>query len=689
MKKEKLYQFFHPQSVAVIGASAKPGKVGNDIMVNLQKTFSGKIYPINLDDKEIAGLKAYKSILKVVGKVDLAVIAIPAKFVPQVVVQCGQKKCHNIVIISAGFRETGEGWMKLEQKINSLIKKYGIRLLGPNCLGYISTLLPINASFSADTPNQGNIAFFSQSGALGTAILDMVQAQKFGFGYFVSMGNKLDIGEIDLLEYFGSDSKTKVILAYLEDIRDGSKFISVASKISKKKPIIVLKSGKTESGQRAVSSHTGSLAGSVQAYSSAFSQSGIIEAQGVADFFDFAEGFSLQPLPRGNRVAVVTNAGGPGIILTDLLPQNGLELAELSSATINKLKKVLPVAASTINPVDVLGDAGSDRYGLAIEAVLKDNHVDSLAVVLTPQKMTDIKGTVKVIGKLSRQYKKTIVLCFMGEYKIVKNYPFFKKYSLPQYAFPLQSVKVLGKMLEYSQWKNKPLLMTKPKDYKKYYNNTKVKKVIKKSALTETDARNILEPLGFPLHSACLVKNKEQAIKCVNEIKYPVALKVVSAKIVHKSDVGGVKLNIKNDQKLSAEIIKMKKKFGAVSGYLVGEMVKGTELIIGMKHDPQFGPLVMVGAGGIYAEIFNDVAFRVAPISRSEAMEMISELKIYKILKGVRGQKSADIDAVAEVLVKLGDFALQFKEIKEIDFNPVMVMPKGKGCKIVDIRFLK
>jgi len=683
--KTSLDSFFNPQSVAIIGASAKPGKVGNDIVVNLKNSFGGKIYPINLDDKDIEGLPAYPSILQVPRAVDLAIIVIPAQFVPKAVEQCGKKKCTNIVIISAGFRELGPVGMKLEKQVEKIAQKYQIRILGPNCLGYISNLLPINASFAKTAPAVGKIAFLSQSGALGTAVLDLAQAQKLGLAYFVSLGNKLDIDESEVLEYLMTDKKVKVAMAYLEDVRNGTRFMEIASALSRKKPLVVLKAGKTEHGQQAVSSHTGSLAGSAQTYRTVFNQVGAIEAEDLEDFVNLAKGFSLQPLPRGNRVAIITNAGGPGVLLTDLLPANGLTLASLSVTSQKKLKAGLPEAASVKNPIDVLGDATADRYQLALEQALKDDKIDAIIIALTPQKMTDIAAITKTVGQISRRSQKTVLACFMGEASITPHYELFSRYSLPVYAFPNQAVATLGQMWRYNQWK-KNNLKTKPTI--KPLTSSKTPKILNKKTLTEIEVRQLLKPWGFNFHRAVFARHLAEAEAAAQNIGWPIAVKVVSPKALHKSDVGGVKLNIKSVIELERAVKQMKKNIPAVSGFLIGEMVTGFEIIVGMKRDRQFGPLVMVGTGGIYAEVFNDVSFRIAPFGPAVAREMIKELKVAKILAGARGQKPLDIEALADILVRLGKAACQLPRITEVDFNPVMVGAKGQGAKIVDARII-
>lgn len=690
---EQLGDFFSPKSIAVIGASNHAGKVGNDVMVNLKNNFSGTLYPVNPKESEVLGIKAYASIKDLPKAPSMAVMIIPASAVIVSLEELAIRGCKNFVIISAGFKEVGGAGVDLENKLGELKNKYKLRILGPNCLGYIATNQNVNASFSRNFPAVGNIGFFSQSGALGTAVLDMSDAQKLGLSYFVSLGNKLDISELDLLDYLVEDKKTAVILAYLESIVDGQAFIDKAKAVTAKKPVIVLKAGKTEKGSKAVSSHTGSMAGAAVAYSSAFKQSGVIEAEDLEDFFALAKGFSYSHPPKGNRVAIITNAGGPGILVTDLLPANGLELAELSEKTKSALKKSLPEAASSHNPVDVLGDAKSDRYRAALESVVGDEAVDSIIVVLTPQKMSDIKETVEVVGQIKQKTKKTIICCFLGEAEITKCYQSFADYQLPQFNYPSQAVNVLGQMAKYSALTiNKKVSASKSSGLKV---SKKVAEIVSKGNLTEQDCREALSAYDFPLHKAEVVANADEGIKLAKKIGYPLAIKVVSEQVVHKSDVGGVKIGVSNDEELVKAIseiennIKSKVPGAKMEGYLIGEMVSGLQVIIGMKRDPQFGPLIMVGLGGIYTEIFKDIAFRIAPFDLKEANKMIEELKIYPMIKGARGQKPLDQKALADLLVKFADFSLSYPEIKEIDFNPVMVLESGKGVKIVDVRMMK
>lgn len=691
MNQKQLEKFFSPQSIAVIGASNHVGKVGNDVMVNLKNNFNGKLYPVNPHDSKVLGFKAFASIADLPETPELAVIIIKAELVIDAVEQLVDKGCKNFVIISAGFKEIGGKGIELENKLQELKNKFKLKILGPNCLGYISTKNNVNASFARSFPLIGNIGFFSQSGALGTAVLDLAQAQQVGFSYFISLGNKLDINESDLLDYFLVDKQTSVILAYLESITDGQNFIQQAKKVTTKKPVIVLKAGKTKEGSQAVSSHTGSMAGVAEVYSSAFKQSGIIEAFDLEDFFALAKGFSCSKLPRGKRVAIITNAGGPGILITDLLMGNGLELAKLSNKTKNILKEKLPEAAATHNPIDILGDAKSDRYQLALEIVATDSQVDSIIVVLTPQKMSEIQQTIQVVGKLNKQIKQTLICCFLGEAEINKYYPDFSHYGLAQFNYPAQAVKVLKEITKYAT--------TKPINYSiKDYHLPVIKSVNQKInliELNENDSRQILSKYQFPLHRAQMAVNHKEALMIAKKIGYPVAVKVVSSEIIHKSDVGGVKIGINNNQQLIQAIseiesnIKKKQSQAKIDGYLIGEMVDGLQIILGMKRDPQFGPLIMVGLGGIYTEIFKDIAFRIAPFNRQEAQKILEELKIYPLLKGVRGKQPFDKESLVNLIVKLAKFSLIYPQITEIDFNPVMVLEQGRGVKIVDVRMLK
>ncbi|MEI6222484.1 MAG: acetate--CoA ligase family protein [bacterium] len=691
-----LQTFFNPSSVALVGASPNADKLSYDILKNLiDSGYKGKIYPINPKYPAILDLPAFASISQLPEVADLAIIAIPSSAVVAILEECGQKGIKNIVIITAGFKEAGEEGAQREEQVKAIGKQYGMRILGPNCLGYINTIMPINASFAQTTPNRGNIAFLSQSGALGTAVIDMARAQQLGFAYFVSMGNKADITEMELLEFWGNDPEVKVIMAYVENIDDGAAFMDVARRVSKKKPVLLIKAGKSEEGMAAASSHTGALAGGKEAYAAAFSQSGVIEVNGLQDLFDFAKAFSYQPLPTGSRVAVVTNAGGPGVLTTDYISDYNLELAELEPATKELLKGSCPSCANVTNPIDILGDARADRYSLALAAAAKDSTVDAIIVVLTPQKMTEIKETVEAIGVVGKTTTKPILLSFLGEYEIEKYYEEYRKYSLPQFSNPIQPVRAIAQMVQYQAWQQRPLPVLSSQTTTTQAHDF-INDILKKPVLTEVDCRRILQLYGFRPNSMQFVTSGDEVKTAAasGAISFPAALKVVSPEVVHKSDVGGVKVNIRDTQALVEAIETMQQKVSAampharIEGYLVGGMTTGSQVIVGMKRDPQFGPLIMFGMGGVYAEIFRDVTFRVAPFDKEEALAMITESKVYQMLAGARGGEVCDIDSLVETLLLLSRFALEFPKIQEIDFNPIMVHKQGEGSEIVDARIL-
>ena len=686
--------FFQPKTIALIGASATKGKLGNDILLNLIATFKGTIYPVHPKNKTVEGIPVFPSILNTPTTPDLAIIAIPAQFVLATLDDIGKCGCKSVIIITAGFKEVGAEGAALEKKMRAIAEQYDIRILGPNCLGLISTRVPLNASFAATMPKPGNIAFFSQSGAMGTAVLDIAKAQRLGIAHFVSMGNKSDIDEIDLLHEFSTDDTVSVIIGYIEDIVDGPIFVEQATKTTAKKPIILLKAGKSQEGQKAVASHTGALAGKAEIYSAAFAQAGVIEVEGTQDLFDFAEGFSYQPLPKGKRIAIVTNAGGPGIIATDFLKQYGLELAELSPKTKKKLRQKLPAHIGIHNPIDIVGDAKADRYEAAVKAVAEDEGIDGVIVLLTPQKMTEIEKTTRIIGAVAKHSDKPFLLGFMGEAEITPFYELFHELQLPQFPFPEQTVKVMASMYSYAKWREEQNNSNKIK-LKEIQKKEVVEYIHRKKILTEADCREILQICNFPVNTTAFITSETDIPSCTESLCHPYALKVVSPDILHKSDVGGVVLNLNSKDEVKTALMTMKQSIeqhlpkAKIDGFLLSEMADGITVIVGVKNDAQFGPVVMFGMGGIYAEVFKDVAFRVAPFTKQEALAMIEETKVAKLLHGVRGDKPADVDVLADLLVKTGEFAVNYPDIKELDFNPVIVQEKGKGVSIVDVRMIK
>ena len=690
--------FFCPDSVAVIGAAREEGKVGRIIFDNIISSgYKGKVFPVNPKADHINGYKCYPSILDIPQDVQLAVIVIPAVHISKVLEECSEKGTGFVIIISAGFKETGVKGAKREKRLMEKARDYGIRILGPNCLGMIDANCPINASFATHSPAKGKISFISQSGALLTSVLDWARSSRIGFSKVVSLGNKSDISEKDLFESWGSDPHTEVIAAYVEGVVDGRDFIRVSSKVSKIKPIIIIKSGNTDAGARAVSSHTGTLAGSNKAYDAAFKQAGIIRADSIMELFDYGRAFSYQPLPRGQRVAIITNAGGPGIMATDACENNNIQLASFSSETIGKLKDFLPEAANLYNPVDVLGDALADRYEKTLEIVMQDKNVDAVLILLTPQAMTQEVETAKAVADIAARSGGNIpvMTSFMGGDEVKKGIDYLTKKNIPNFNIPEAAVKTLRVMMDHYQWKRE-----KSQPIPEYeVDEEKVKTVLDccrkegRMELGELESRKILEAYDIPVPKASVAKDIAQAKKMAAEIGYPVVLKIVSPNILHKTDVGGIKVGIEDEKELEEsydDILFSVRRYmpqANISGILVQEMVQDKkETIIGISEDPQFGPMVMFGLGGIYVEVLKDVSFRIAPISERMAREMISEIKAVKLLTGTRGEKASDIDSIVDVLLRVSQLVTDFPEIVEMDINPLFVKEKGKGAIAGDAR---
>jgi acetate---CoA ligase (ADP-forming) len=690
--------FFKPESVAVIGASRDPEKLGYAVLLNLKEAgFPGQIYPINPKADEILDLKAYPSVLDVPDPIDLAVIVIPYHFVPSVLEQCGEKGVKAVVVVTAGFREAGREGLEREMELVEIAKRFDLRLIGPNCLGVIDTATPLNASFAQGTPPSGPIAFMSQSGALGTAVLDIAMAGRLGFSKFISLGNKADVSEIDLLEALADDAESKVILIYVEGVPDGQEFIRVARKASRKKPVIAIKSGVTASGSRAVSSHTGSLAGSEAAYKAAFRQAGVIRAASMGALLDYALALAYQPLLQGDRIGIVTNAGGPGILATDALEHAGLEIPRLRGETAVALEEYLPGAASATNPVDVLGDAMSDRFEHAVKLVLDDPNVDGVIVILAPQAVTDIEETARVVGQLSQRAEKPVLGCFMGEARMNAGIEILREYGVPNYPFPERAAAALAAMSEYRRELERPIFEPQRCDtcipiVRELFDRVRSEGRV---SIGDLEAWEVLKAYDFPIPESHLAKTPDEAVAIAEEIGYPVVLKISSPDILHKTDVGGVKVGLAtpSDVRDAFELMNYRAERyvpGArIWGCQVQQMVRGgREVLVGMSRDPQFGPLVAFGLGGIYVEVLKDVAFRVAPFSRQEAEEMIREIRSFPLLEGVRGEPPADFEAMVDSLLKISRLVTDFPEIVELDINPLMVFDEGSGAMAIDMRLI-
>lgn len=684
--------------MAVVGASATPSKLGHIVLDNIIKYgFEGKVYPINPGEDEILGHQAYASVKDVADPIDLAVIVVPAKIVATVMEECGEKGVGAAIVITAGFRETGPEGRERERKVMEIAERYGIDVVGPNCLGVIHTATNLNASFAATMPERGRISFMTQSGALATGILDWAADNALGFASFVSLGNKGDLNETDFLKAWREDPNTDVIIAYLEGIVEGPRFLEVARELTKEKPVIVVKSGTTSAGSRAVSSHTGTLAGSDSAYDAAFEQTGVLRAHSVSELFAYSRAFAYQPLPQGPRVAIITNAGGPGIMATDASEKNGLQLASLSEETINFLQDNLPSAASVYNPVDVLGDALADRYKLALEAVLKDSNVDAVLFLLTPQAMTEIEETARVVVELSKDSGKPVLANFLGAKDVAVGNDILAEGSIPTYGFPEDAADALSQMVTYREWQEREQQSVKKFSIDRERAATALLAAQKagRLRLNEVEARQVIAAYGLPLPESQLAQDVEQAVRWAEEIGYPVVMKIISPDILHKSDIGGVKVGLESEQAVRMayeEIINRAYRYmedADVWGVAVQEMVPmGKEVILGMNRDPTFGPLLMFGLGGIYVEVLKDVVFRVAPVTPREAEKMVREIRSFPLLAGARGGERSDINALVDALLRISQMVTDFPQLVELDINPLFAYEEGEGVMAVDARIV-
>ena len=685
-----LEKFFKPDSVAVVGASIKEMKLGNQILENLLKGgFPGRIFPINAkadSTTRIMGIKAYPSLVEVPEPVDLAIVVVPSRWVPSVIQDCGAKGIDSVVIISAGFKEVGEQGAELESQLFKLARNLGIRILGPNVLGIIDAHHHLNASFAPANPPPGNIAFLSQSGALGCAILDKAEGEGIGLSKFISLGNKADLDEVDFLAMLKDDAETDVILGYLEGIGRGRDFISVAKEVTSRKPVIMIKTGRSEGGKRAASSHTGSLAGQDEAYDVAFEASGIIRANSLREAIDLARGFSSQPIPQGRRVLLLTNGGGAGIMAADACEQFSLELANLADQTKERLKEKLPQDSSLANPVDILGDAKSDRYEIALEVTLTDPNVDGVIVLLTPQSGSDEDKTASIIKKISPETKKTILTCFMGQKKIKRAVEILRNHGIPNYGDPEDAIRVFEAMFRYGEWLKRPVEAVKTFPVSKSRVDHILNESIKEGYLEIGGERalQIMKAYGIPTVENYLVKELDEALEVAERLNSSLAMKIESPAILHKSDTGGVLLNLKpTDVETSfCKLRERAKKIvedNRIRGISIQPMVKeGKEVLIGVSWDDVFGHLIKFGLGGKYVEIYRDVSTKLVPLTSSWTKEMIEETKVIsKLLKGVREEPPSDVMEVEEALLRLSQLVCDFPRILEIEANPLVVWEKG------------
>jgi acetyltransferase len=699
---DKFDAIFSPKSIAVLGASTAKGKVGHDIFANiLRGNYQGTLYPVNSKARSVLSVKAYPTILDIPDQIDLAMVILSPHLALKSIEDCVKKGVKGIIIVSAGFKEVGGEGVEIENRIAQMCAEAGIRLVGPNCLGVInpSPDVSMNASFSARMPSPGNISFISQSGALCTAVLDFAAHRGFGFSKFISIGNKADVDELDLLKYYHKDPKTDVIMIYMEELqRAGAEFIQAVHEMTngeKPTPVLAIKSGRSVAGAAAAASHTGSLAGPDTLYDAIFNEAGIIRCNTVNELFDYAEAFSCRKIPSGNRVAIVTNAGGPGIIATDMTVSSGLELAKFSESTVEELRKYLPVTANFHNPVDVIGDATRDRYENALATVISDRGVDAALIILTPQSMTDAIGTAQAIVEISQKTPKPVVCSFMGIVDVSEGVHMLQKNRIPVYTFPENAAAALGKLFLATRWINRKQLP----QYQQTFDSEGAAKLIEKfqeqgkETLGELDGGELLKCYGFNVLPMALATTEAEAVSISKDIGFPLVMKIVSPQITHKSDAGGVKINIQTEDEVRNIFNQIMKSATAynpdakLEGILVQKMApSGTEVILGVNRNPNdCGHSIMFGLGGIFVELFKDISFRLAPLGRNNARRMIRSIKGYPMLNGFRGRPIADVESIEKLLVGLSQMVLDNPLIKELDINPLLVHEKGKGATVADV----
>jgi acetate---CoA ligase (ADP-forming) len=701
--KQNLEKIFYPKSIAVVGTNNIKGTVPYDILFNILKAeYTGILFPVSPREKSICSIKAYKYVIDIEDPVDLAILVFPASVCNMALEQCGQKGIKGVIIISAGFKETGENGLEREFQLKQIAEKYDISFIGPNCLGVINTdpAVNLNASFARKMPEEGNIGFLSQSGALCTAVLDYARAKHIGFSKFISFGNKADISEIDLLDYLKNDEKTKVILLYLEEVSDGKALMQSAREIAaeKGKPVLILKSGRTTAGASAAASHTGSLAGSDEICGAAFKQAGIIRCSDIEEMFNIAIAFAYQPRPLSDKVAIITNAGGPGVLTTDAAISEGLALASFSEETTQLFKRNLPATANIKNPVDVIGDARADRYCTAISGAMNDPDVGGIFVILTPQSMTDIENIAEEVVKVTAGYSKPVYASFMGEADVHGGVDILQRNKIPHYVLPESMCRSFSRVF-YHKSNNQHVIP----DSAVHLNTSKESAAQvfqqamqnKRAFLAEDEAVKILQAYQIPVKPGFLATTAEEAVKSAGKIGYPVVLKVISDQIMHKFDVKGVALNLGSPaaveeayRTMISNVTRLMPQAEIRGIYVTGMIPPGTEVILGMKQDASFGPVIMFGLGGILTEIYKDVSFRVPPLTDQDADSMMREIKAFGILDGFRGMQKRDINGIRSAILQLSQLVLDFPQIRELDINPLIVLEEGKGCFAADVKIV-
>jgi acetyltransferase len=689
---------FNARSIAVVGASRDHNSIGYTIVRNLVRDkFRGTVYPVNPSAEHILSIRAHPSVTAVPGPVDLAVVCVPAPAVPAVMEECGRKGVRAAIIISAGFREAGGAGRELEDEVRNISQRFGMRVVGPNCMGCVTTdpEISMNASFALEMPRRGDVALMSQSGALAAAIMDYAREQNIGMSKFVSMGNIINVDTVNLLEYFGRDASTSIILMYLETFGDAAQFAKVSRPLSKKKVIMAVKGGRTDAGARAARSHTGALAASDAAVQGVFDQCGVLRADTLEELFDWTQAISAAPLPKGNRVAIVTNAGGPGIMATDTLPTAGLELAAFSPATVAGLRKALPIEAGMGNPVDMIASADAARYRRVLKLVMADPGVDGAIVICVPPVMIDVESTATAISEVAKGAGKPVLGVLMGADYASRGRTILESHHIPSFVFPESAVHAMGAMAEYARIRARPTgrvrrLRVDKRAAKAVFDRARREG---RDALNDLECVEVFRNYGIPMPRTEIARSAEQAIEKAREIGFPIVLKISSPKLPHKTEVGGVILDLRTDSEVfhayhRLEAIARKHGFlDSVQGTIVQAMVEGgQEVIIGATRDPQFGHLVMFGLGGIFAEHVKDVAFRIAPLSDVDARELVTGIRAFPILEGVRGQAPSDVGYLEEMVMRVSQLVSDFPHISSLDLNPFRAFARGSGGLAVDSR---
>jgi acetyl coenzyme A synthetase (ADP forming)-like protein len=700
-----LRPFFQPSSIAIVGASQNPKNIGTRVFnAVITSGFRGPVYPVNLRAEHIGSAKAYPSIQALPEAPELVVVAVPAAAVEKVIDDCASRSVRAVIVISAGFSEVGNEGRNRQQQLLEKIRGYGMRMIGPNCLGLLNTdpAVCLNASFAPDFPVAGNVAFSSQSGALGLAVISMARQRGLGLASFVSVGNKADISGNDLLQYWEEDPRTKVILLYLESFGNPRRFARIAKRVGRLKPIIAVKAGRTRAGRRAAGSHTAALAADDLATDALFQQTGVIRADTLGEMFDLALAMSSQPLPRGRRVAVLTNAGGLGILCADACEANGLTVQELADETKTRLREFLPAAASVGNPVDMIASAGPAEFRRAVDILLCAAEIDALIVLTINVGLGDLAevrgniGSAVRTARSKRGSEKPVLTCIIDHENTAHLVPPGGE-ILPNCTFPEDAARVLCKMARYAEWRNRPEGMIvdfediRPRDARSICENARRDR--SPGWLSGEETRKLLSAFALPIPPGGICSSAEEAEKLAVQIGFPVALKLSSRTIVHKTDFGGVRLNLANEASVRhafeeiRERIAQSQQLAEIDGVLVQPMIEhGIEVMVGVTQDPLFGPLIAFGLGGIHVEILKDVCFRVTPITDRDAAEMVRAIKGYPLLEGYRGHPRADITAIEDLLLRVARLVEEVPEIVELDFNPVIALPPGHGCQIVDAR---